>query len=103
MANNFAVWDARGLKIAFEFKRKLWQGDNNLSRMNNISKMLKIDNSLINLKLSSFEDVPRINYRWPLAFSLPSEKVENILNQHGVSCDENKNILKMGTREVVYS
>jgi hypothetical protein len=92
----FALRDGAKLRIPYQFKRKLWEGNNDLSYMVNI------DHALINTKLASFEVVPRTTYRWPLAFTLPSEKVENILNQHGVSFDKNKNSLKMGTREVLY-
>ena len=92
----FALRDGAKLRIPYQFKRKLWEGNNDLSNMVNI------DHALINTKLASFEVVLRTTYRWPLAFTLPSEKVENILNQHGVSFDKNKNSLKMGTREVLY-
>jgi len=95
--DNFALRDGAKLRIPFQFKRKLWEGNNDLSNMVNI------DDALINTKLASFDHEHHTTYRWPLAFMLPSERVENILNQHGVSFDEKKNNLKMGTREVVYT
>ena len=88
--NNFALRDGTRLKIPYQFKRKLWEGNNDLS------KMLNIDAALISEKLASFENVPYTIYKWPLAFTLSSQKVEYILNQHGVSFEDNKNILKMG-------
>ena len=95
--DNFALRDKDRLSIPYQFKRKLWEGNNDLSNMVNI------DYALINAKLASFDHVPFTVYRWPLAFTLPSEMVEYILNQNGVSFDEKKNILKMRTQEVVYS
>jgi len=95
--DNFALRDDDSLSIPYQFKRKLWEGNNDLSNMVNI------DHALINTKLASFDHVPFTVYRWPLAFTLPSEMVEYILNQNGVSFDEKKNILKMRTQEVVYS
>ncbi len=95
--DNFALRDEDRLSIPYQFKRKLWEGNNDLSNMVNI------DYALINTKMASFDHVPYTVYKWPLAFTLPSEMVEYILNQHGASFDEKKNILKMGTQEVVYS
>tara|TARA_B100001250_G_C19560236_1_gene682980 strand:+ start:85 stop:600 length:516 start_codon:yes stop_codon:yes gene_type:complete len=88
--DNFALRDGARLKIPYQFKRKLWEGNNDLSNM------LNIDAALIAAKLASFENVPYTVYEWPLAFTLPTEKVDYILNQHGVSFEDNKNILKMG-------
>ena len=52
------------------------------------SKMMIIDNALINSKLASFKKVPLTTYRWPLAFTLSTKKVKIILNNHSVSLDD---------------
>lgn len=80
--DKFAIQDDGKVTILFSFIKKLWNGNDDYS------KMMIIDNALINSKLASFKKVPLTTYRWPLAFTLSTKKVKIILNNHRVSRDD---------------
>ena len=70
------------LCFSYSFNQKLWDD-------NNSSRMLSIDNTLIGLKITELKQrlgcAPITNYRWPLAFSLDTASVADLLGKIGVS------------------
>ena len=89
--DNFAILHEDKLKIQYEFKAKLWKGDIKDLKMANISKMLSIDNAFINSKITSFQQTPQVTWRWPLAYTLYTEKVEDILGQYNITLSDQEN------------